>query len=60
MLMHNGSNTLWYCVTWLAPNAGFGVLVTTNSGGPTAQGATDEVCGVLIAEHQRRAKAAAK
>jgi hypothetical protein len=47
-------------VTWLAPNAGFGVLVTTNSGGPTAQGATDEVCGVLIQEHQRRAKAAAK
>lgn len=60
VLMHNGSNTLWYCVTWLAPNAGFGVLVTTNSGGPTAQGATDEVCSVLIQEHQRRAKAAAK
>ncbi len=57
---HNGSNTMWFCVTWLAPNAGFGVLVTTNIAGPTAQGATDELCGVLIQEHQRRANDKAK
>jgi CubicO group peptidase (beta-lactamase class C family) len=58
--MHNGSNTMWFCVTWLAPGAGFGVLVTTNIAGPTAQGATDEVCGVLIQEHLRRVNAKEK
>ena len=57
VLTHSGSNSIWYCVTWLAPNAGFGVLATTNLVGTTGQRATDEVCQVLIQEHARRAKA---
>jgi len=57
VLTHSGSNTIWYCVTWLAPNAGFGVLATTNRVGTTGQRATDEVCQSLIQEHTRRAKA---
>ena len=60
VLTHTGSNTMWYCVTWLAPSAGFGVLVTTNLVGTTGQGATDEVCQALIQEHARRLQAKAK
>ena len=32
-IWHNGSNTMWYCVAWLAPEAKFGVLVVCNDGG---------------------------
>lgn len=45
---HNGSNTMWYCMIWLAPQKGFGVLVTTNAGGPAASQACDEACAELI------------
>ena len=47
VLTHNGSNTLWFCVTWLAPEKGFAVLVTTNTGqngGP----ATDAAASMMI------------
>ena len=36
ILTHNGSNTLWYCGTWLDPAAKFAVLVTCNHGGGAA------------------------
>lgn len=32
-LTHDGSNTMWYSVAWLAPRKGFAVLVATNIGG---------------------------
>jgi CubicO group peptidase (beta-lactamase class C family) len=32
-LSHAGSNGINYCLCWLAPNKGFGVLVCTNEGG---------------------------
>lgn len=32
ILTHNGSNTMWFCVAWLAPEAKFAVLVTCNQG----------------------------
>jgi CubicO group peptidase (beta-lactamase class C family) len=47
-LTHSGSNTMWFCTVWLAPEKGFGVLVTTNCAGPAAPTACDEACGVLI------------
>jgi CubicO group peptidase (beta-lactamase class C family) len=53
-LWHNGSNTLWYCVTWLGPGNGVGVLVTTNRFTPAAQSATDQVAGLLLKEYERR------
>ena len=31
-LMHNGSNTMWYVVMWLAPEKDFAVIVGTNTG----------------------------
>jgi len=57
---HNGSNTMWYCVTWLGPANGVAVLVTTNSASAKAKGATDQVAGLLLEEYARRTPAAAK
>jgi CubicO group peptidase (beta-lactamase class C family) len=47
-LTHSGSNTMWFCTVWLAPQKGFGVLVTTNCAGPAAPTACDEACSELI------------
>ncbi|MSR63191.1 MAG: class A beta-lactamase-related serine hydrolase [Planctomycetes bacterium] len=55
---HNGSNTLWYCVTWLGPANGVAVLVTTNSASAKAKGATDQVAALLLAEYARRTHSA--
>jgi CubicO group peptidase (beta-lactamase class C family) len=55
-LMHNGSNTMWYCTTWLAPAKDFAVLVTCNQGGDEAAKACDEACAALIQDHVARAK----
>lgn len=46
ILTHAGSNTMWYCVAWLAPEAKFGVLVVCNDGGGEA--ACDDVAAVCI------------
>lgn len=54
VLTHAGSNTMWYCVTWLAPEKGFAVLVTTNCAGDEAARAADEAAGALIREHLKR------
>lgn len=54
VLTHNGSNTMWFCVTWLAPEKGFAVLVATNLGGDSAGKATDEAAGTAIGEWNRR------
>ena len=48
VLTHAGSNTVWYCVTWVAPKRDFAVLVTCNQGGKAAAKACDEAAGVLI------------
>ena len=49
VLNHAGSNTRWYCVAWLAPERGFGVVAATNRGGDAAARACDEACAALIA-----------
>jgi len=41
-LMHNGSNTMWYVVMWLAPGKDFAVVVATNIMGPDAEKGADE------------------
>jgi CubicO group peptidase (beta-lactamase class C family) len=41
VLTHAGSNTSWYCVTWLSPSRKFAVLVTCNQGGAAASKAAD-------------------
>ncbi len=48
VLTHAGSNTMWYCVAWLAPEKGLGVLIATNQGGDAAAQACDEAASKLI------------
>ena len=48
VLTHNGTNTLSYSAAWLAPDAGFGVIVVTNQGGTLAANAVDATAGRLI------------
>jgi CubicO group peptidase (beta-lactamase class C family) len=52
-LMHAGSNTLWFCVAWLAPNKHFAVLVVTNVAGDEAEKACDEAAAALIDFHAK-------
>jgi CubicO group peptidase (beta-lactamase class C family) len=47
-LMHNGSNTMWYVVMWLAPEKNFSVVTATNIAGPDAQQGCDEVASAMI------------
>ena len=48
-LTHAGSNTLWFCVAWLAPEIDFGALVACNAVGNGAAGPTcDQMVGDLI------------
>jgi hypothetical protein len=46
--MHNGSNTMWYVVMWLAPEKNFSVVAATNIAGPEAQQGCDDVAGAMI------------
>ncbi len=54
VLTHSGSNTMWFCVTWLAPKKDFAVLVCANQGGDAAQKACDDAAGALIQSHLRK------
>jgi CubicO group peptidase (beta-lactamase class C family) len=54
VLWHNGSNTMWYALTWLGLENGVAGLAVTNVFTPAAQGATDEVVGLLVKEWERR------
>jgi CubicO group peptidase (beta-lactamase class C family) len=47
-LMHNGSNTMFYVVVWMAPDRNCAVIVATNVGVDAAFGGCDEVAGKLI------------
>ena len=48
VLTHAGSNTMNFCVVWMAPLKDFAVLVCTNQGGPAAAKATDDAAAALI------------
>lgn len=47
-LTHDGSNTAWYVVMWLAPEIRLSVVVGTNMGGSDASKGCDEVAGTMI------------
>lgn len=47
-LMHNGSNTMWYVVMWLAPERNFSVVVATNVAGADAEQGCDETASAMI------------
>lgn len=45
---HQGSNTMWHCVVWMAPKKNFAVLAVTNVAGEDAARACDEACSAMI------------
>lgn len=48
VLTHSGSNTMWYCVVWIAPERNFAVLAATNAAGDRCEKAVDEAAWALI------------
>jgi CubicO group peptidase (beta-lactamase class C family) len=51
VLTHAGSNSMWYAVTWIAPERDFAVLVACNQGGESATQACDEAVAAMIENH---------
>jgi CubicO group peptidase (beta-lactamase class C family) len=47
-LSHAGSNTMWFCIVWIAPKRNVAVLAATNEAGPAAPGACDEAVTLLL------------
>jgi len=47
-LWHNGSNTMWYIVMWLAPEKDFCVIAATNVAGKEAEKACDGAATLMI------------
>ncbi len=47
-IWHNGSNTMWYALAWLAPQKGFAVIAACNQMSSWAQSACDDAIGVMI------------
>jgi CubicO group peptidase (beta-lactamase class C family) len=47
-LWHNGSNTMWYMVMWLAPKKDFAVIAVTNIAGREAEQGCDEAATAMI------------
>jgi CubicO group peptidase (beta-lactamase class C family) len=47
-LWHNGPNTMWYIVMWLAPKKDFAVIAATNIAGPDAERGCDDAATAMI------------
>ncbi len=47
VLTHAGSNTMWFCVVWIAPRKDFAVLVAANAGLDAAE-TTDQAAAAII------------
>lgn len=54
VLTHNGSNTMWYCVVWIAPKKNLAVLVATNAASPAASKACDAASWALIQDQLKQ------
>ncbi len=48
VLDHSGSNTMWFCVVWIAPEKNVAYLAATNQGGDAAGAACDQAIAALI------------
>jgi hypothetical protein len=59
VLTHSGSNTMWFCVTWIAPERDFAVLVMCNQG-ERGDKACDEAASAMIQDELARAKRTGK
>ncbi|MEM7518398.1 MAG: hypothetical protein AAF368_15935, partial [Planctomycetota bacterium] len=47
-LTHSGSNTMWFCTLWVAPERKLALLAVCNQGSDGAQVACDQVVGALL------------
>jgi CubicO group peptidase (beta-lactamase class C family) len=52
VLTHEGSNSMNEAVAWLAPDAGFGIIIVTNQAGAVATRAVDELFSRLLTFYQ--------
>lgn len=50
VLTHSGSNTMWFCTVWIAPEKNIAVMAACNQGGEVGPKATDQAVGALIQE----------
>ncbi|HYE60610.1 MAG TPA: serine hydrolase domain-containing protein [Phycisphaerales bacterium] len=57
VLTHAGSNTMWFCVVWAAPELDMAVLVATNVAGDSASKACDQAAGAMIKRFMKPAEA---
>ncbi len=48
ILSHDGSNTMWYCTVWIAPEKDVALLAVANQGGDNAQAACYAAITALI------------
>jgi CubicO group peptidase (beta-lactamase class C family) len=48
VLNHNGTNTMWYAVVWVAPEKQAAYVAATNCGGEAAAKAVDDVVSSMI------------
>lgn len=53
VLTHQGTNTMWYCAVWIAPQRGFAVMAACNQGGKKAEKAVDEAIWMLIQQRMK-------
>lgn len=53
---HSGSNTMWFCVVWMAPAKDFAVMAATNIAGDKAAEATDTAASQLIQWQSKRGR----
>lgn len=51
VLTHGGSNTMWFCVAWAAPEKDFAVLACTNYGNDKAFLGLDQAAAAMIGHH---------
>jgi CubicO group peptidase (beta-lactamase class C family) len=51
VLTHAGSNTMWFCVAWVAVEKKMAVLVVCNQGGEKAAKAADEAAAAAITKY---------
>lgn len=56
VLTHAGSNTVWFCVAWLAPERGFAMVAAINQGSPGAKKASDQAVSAALGARVARMK----
>ncbi|QOJ01403.1 MAG: beta-lactamase family protein [Phycisphaeraceae bacterium] len=48
VLMHTGSNSMWFAVCWVAPERGVALVAASNAGGPAGERACDDACAAML------------